>query len=508
MTQLSPTSSNSMLEEVIAMWIQLLGSEGVIVDKDRLQQASRATFATQNKPRAILYPTNRDEVIESVRIANKYNVTLHPISTGKNWGYGSKVPSVDGAVLMNLSRMNRILDYDPILGVVTLEPGVTQQQLYDFLQGNNGSFWMDVTGSSPDTSLIGNVLQRGYGMTSYGDRWKHLISLEAVKWDGTIVKTGMAAVEGAHAAKVHRYGVGPCLEGLFSQSSYGIVTQMTIELMPAPEHFEAFFFSFTKERLPEIIDTLRPLRMHGIMPSAVHIGNEFKALSALRQYPWEITEETPLPEWVINQFKRDWGFSDWNGSGGLYGTKRQINECKRMIKRCLAGKVSQIRFVSSPQLAIAKRLGDIIGFILRVNVTELMTVVEPVFDMMRGKPSETQLKTVYWRKRSEFPDTPDLDADGVGLFWCSPIAPLLGSHAVAINKIIRDVTREHQLEPIIAFTLLSGRLLSTTVGITYDRQVEGADELAADCYQKLSTTLLKAGYPAYRLGLLEKFPNC
>jgi len=54
--------------------------------------------------------------------------------------------------------MNRILDFNEELGHITLEPGVTQRQLYDFLQVNKSNLWMDATGSTETHSIIG-ILQ-------------------------------------------------------------------------------------------------------------------------------------------------------------------------------------------------------------------------------------------------------------------------------------------------------------------------------------------------------------
>lgn len=496
-------SETLMNSDVFVALQKVVGKDRITIDANDLKAANCATFITHNRSQAIIYPIRKDEIIECIKIARFHGFQIHPISTGKNWGYGSKVPSVDGALLLDLSRMNKILDYDPLLGTITLEPGVTQQQLYNFLKQEKSDFWMDATGSSPDSSIVGNVLQRGYGHTPYGNRWDHLISLEAVKWDGTVVKTGMASIEGAVAAKVHRYGVGPCLDGLFSQSNCGVVTQITIELMPAPVHFEAFFFSFSADNLSDVVDALRPLRMKGVVPNAVHIGNDFKVLSGIRQYPWEMIDGERLPNWVINSFKQDWGFNDWNGAGGLYGTKKQIREYKEIIRKTLVGKVSNIRFISEIKLSIANRIGGVVGAFTGMNINQLIKLVEPVFGLMQGKPTDTQLKSAYWRKRSPIPSKPDLDTDSVGLIWCSPMASLLGHHANNIENITKEVFEQFELEPIIAFTLLSGRLLSGTIGITYDRQSEGADRLAMECYQQLSTQLFEAGYPSYRLGLLS-----
>src|SRR4029453_11349899 len=88
-------------------WVPVVGAAHVIRDFESLRSASTATFPTQPRVHAIVRPANRDEVQQCVRIANRFRVPLYPISTGKNWGYGSRVPPRDG-VLLDLGRLNRI----------------------------------------------------------------------------------------------------------------------------------------------------------------------------------------------------------------------------------------------------------------------------------------------------------------------------------------------------------------------------------------------------------------
>ena len=167
-------------------------------------------------------------------------------------------------------------------------------------------------------------MERGFGHTPYGDHFAQVCGMEVVLPTGEIIHTGFGKFENATAAPVYRWGLGPYLDGLFTQSNFGIVTQMTFWLMPAPEYFEAFFFSVERDdQLADLIDALRPLRLDGTIKSAVHIGNNYKVLCALRQYPWEEAKGvTPLPDEVLNQFAKDWDFGAWNGSGGIYGTKK------------------------------------------------------------------------------------------------------------------------------------------------------------------------------------------
>ena len=108
------------------------------------------------------------------------------------------------------------------LGYVTVEPGVTQRQLFDFLREKRSRLWMDATGSSPDCSLIGNTLERGFGHTPYGDHFANVCGMEAILPNGEVLRTGFGGLPGAKAAQVYRWGAGPVLDGLFTQSNFGI----------------------------------------------------------------------------------------------------------------------------------------------------------------------------------------------------------------------------------------------------------------------------------------------
>src|SRR5579872_82270 len=293
--------------EALQEWSAVLGPTNVVTESAALRSAETGTFATSQSIPAILRPANRSEVQECLRIANRFGVPLYPISSGRNWGYGSRVPASDGCALLDLGRMNRIVDFNERLAYVTVEPGVTQAQLFAFLEERGSHLWMDATGASPHCSIIGNTVERGFGHTPYGDHFEHACGLEVVLPNGEIVETGFARFSGAQAAPVYRWGVGPALDGLFSQSNFGVVTRMTVWLMPRPEYFQAYYFRCEEAGLLQhAIDALRPLRLNGTIRSASHIANDYKVVSALRQYPWRETGgATPLTGEVMAQFRRD-----------------------------------------------------------------------------------------------------------------------------------------------------------------------------------------------------------
>lgn len=491
----------SHYENALIEWSMALGPENVITEPSSLLAAETGTFASSHRIPAIIRPGSRQEVQECLRIANLHVTPVYPISSGRNWGYGSRMPTADGCVLLDLGRMNRIVDFSEDLAYVTVEPGVTQAQLYAFLEERGSKLWMDATGASPRCSLIGNAVERGFGHTPYGDHFAHACGLEVVLPNGDVVETGFARFASAKAAPLYRWGVGPALDGLFSQSNFGIVTRMTVWLMPRPEYFQAYYFrTESHEGLTALIDALRPLRLNGTIRSASHIANDYKVLSALQQYPWRETEgQTPLRGPLMNRFRQELKIGAWNGSGALYGTAAQVKEARRLLRQALKGKASRLEFLDDRKLQLASRFAKLYERISGWNLTRMLAVLKPVYGLMKGVPTDHPLFSTYWRKRTVPPEAMDPDRDGCGLLWCSPMAPNDGLHARELTSLATELVLRHGFEPAISLTAIAERTLACIISITYDREVAGEDERAMACYHDLLESLAQNGYYSYRL---------
>jgi 4-cresol dehydrogenase (hydroxylating) len=482
-------------------WEALLGAAHVIGDSAALSAASTATFATTSKVQAIIRPGTRAEVQDCVRIANRHRVPVYPISTGMNWGYGSRVPVQDG-VLLDLGRLNRILEFDEDLAYVTIEPGVTQRQLYGFLQERQSGLWMDATGASPDCSIIGNTMERGFGHTPMGDHCGNACAFEVVLPNGDCVETGFARFGGVKAGALGRWGVGPSLDGLFSQSNLGIVTRMSVWLMPAPESFQAFFFMCRNENgLGAILDALRPLRLNGTLRSIMHIGNDYKVLTGTGQFPWD---DVPAGQSVIDrasmeQLRKKLTIGVWNGSGGLYGTRAQVRESRVQVKRALSGKVDRLQFVDDRLIGIMRRFAKPFQLVTGWDISRTLKVLEPVYGLMRGVPTDAPMASAYWRKKTAVPAQMDPDRDRCGLLWCSPVFPNTGAHGTEVTALATRILLEHGFEPQMSISLATERSAICVITISYDRDAAGEDERAQACYDALVAALVARGYPPYRL---------
>lgn len=485
-------------------WAGVIGSENVILDEPARREAETATFETRSRIPAILRPGTRDEVAECLRVATARRIPVYPVSGGKNWGYGSRVPTGNAAVLMDLSRLNRILDFSEELAYVTVEPGVTQAQLFEFLAERRSALWMDATGASPYSSLIGNTLERGFGHTPYGDHFAHSSGMEVALPTGEIIETGFGRFANAAATPIYRWGVGASLDGLFTQSNFGVVTRMTLWLMPAPEYFQAYYFQCgSDEALASTIDALRPLRLNGVIRSSSHIGNDYKVITAIEQYPWDaMGGRTPLQGEVLMRLRRQLKIGSWNGSGALYGTKAQVKEARRLLRRALAGTAGKLQFVDDKLLALAGRFAGPAELLTGWNVRRALEVLGPVYRLMKGVPTDHPLLSTYWRKRTPPPkEHMDPDRDGCGLLWCSPVVPNTGHHARRVTQAVSGLVLESGFEPAISLTMLTDRSLSCIICLTYDREQPGEDAAAMSCYRRLLRTLAELGYHSYRLSV-------
>ncbi len=493
----------NQFEAALESWAAAVGADNVVTQSATLRAAETGTFASGHRIPAIVRPGSRSEVQECLRIANRHRVPVYPISSGRNWGYGSRMPSSDGCILLDLGRMNRIVDFDERLGYVTLEPGVTQAQLYRFLQERGSKLWMDATGASPHCSIIGNAVERGFGHTPYGDHFAHTSGLEVVLPTGETLETGFGRFDGAKATPAYRWGVGPILDGLFSQSNFGIVTRMTQWLMPAPEYFQAYYFRIEDAcGLERLIEALRPLRLSGTIRSASHIANDYKVVSALQQYPWEMTGgKTPLGPDVMAELRRELKIGSWNGSGALYGTKAQVKEARRLLRAGLKGVAMRLQFLDDGMLRLAERFAKPYERLTGWKMEKTLAVLKPVYGLMKGIPTDHPLASTYWRKRQAPPQSMDPDRDGCGLIWCSPVAPCDGTSARHLTELVTSFVLEHGFEPAISLTMITDRALACIISLAWDRETPGEDERAFHCYRLLVDRLAANGYHSYRLSI-------
>jgi FAD/FMN-containing dehydrogenase len=476
--------------EIVAALRDAIGGSHVASDPSSLEQASTATFAAAARVAAIAWPADSAEVRACLAVARRFRLPVYPVSRGKNWGLGSRVPTRDQSLLLDLGRMNGIVDFDEQMAWVTVEPGVTFAALYDFLRARGARLFANATGASPEASVVGNALERGDGAGPYGDRASYVCALEVVLPTGECVHTGFGRFEKNPLAPLARWGVGPALDGLFSQSNLGIVTRMTLWLTPLPRSLAAVRFSIVDaERLAPLVEALRELRLEGTLRSVTGLWNDYRVLSTRGQYPWQLTGgKTPLMRAVLDTIRDEWGGGRWFGLTALYAASAEQGAAHRArVERVIAPLVDH--------LSIEARDGE------PVSGHELFHEQDPAFQFLQGIPHEGSLKSVYWRKRTP-PALPlDPERDRCGVLWACPALPFRGADAERGTALAEQVMLEHGFEPLLAMIAQTERVLYLVPLITYDRDVAGEDARALACHDALLERAIAEGYLPYRLGI-------
>src|SRR5690554_2873868 len=267
---------------------------------------------------AAVAPANVEEVQAVVRIANERRVPIYPISTGRNLGYGGAAPVYSGSVVLDLKRMDRIIDVDEGNASCLVEPGVSYFDMYRHLQENGSKLWIDVADPGWG-SMVGNALDSGGGYTAapYRGHWEAVCGIEAVLGDGELLRTDMGALPGAETWQQYRMGIGPCLDGLFRQSSLGVVTKMGFWLFPQPEAYLSGAIDLWRyEDIEQVVDLMNELEYGNVFNGMPSISSP--VLSSGMMF-----NEIPEPE-VMNAMVRDSGKAAWRASMAFYGPEKVI----------------------------------------------------------------------------------------------------------------------------------------------------------------------------------------
>lgn len=215
--------------------------------------------------KGVCSPSSYDEVngLMQLLLGYKGDISLYPVSTGKNWGYGSKNPVANNCILVDLAKMNKIIDINYKTGIAIIEPGVTQKKLTQAIKGSG--FRLNVTNAASETSIVGNALERGIGTSR--SRVEDVIGMEVILGNGNTIRVGglWPVTSDNEVALSYSHGIGPNLMPLFFQSNFGIVTKMAVSLIPENEKYSLIKCAFKKEKLAAVYEFIRYLYDQNIL---------------------------------------------------------------------------------------------------------------------------------------------------------------------------------------------------------------------------------------------------
>ncbi|MFF4508107.1 FAD-binding oxidoreductase [Streptomyces sp. NPDC001401] len=233
-----------------------------------LPPGANVSMFTPRDVYGIVRPRTVDEVRDTVKAfaRTEGGPRLQALSTGRNWGLGSREPARDSVVTLELQALDAVRDLDAEGGWAIVEPGVTQLRLAELLADTGRT--LNVTASSGHTSVLGNIIDRGVGLRR--QRTLDLAGLEVVLSDGELIRVGWWP-DGEHSGAVNPQGLGPSPLALFTQSDLGIVTAGVVRLLPRPEDQRVLRLGFAGDKLVEVIDELRRWTAQGLVSGVLKV---------------------------------------------------------------------------------------------------------------------------------------------------------------------------------------------------------------------------------------------
>src|SRR5688572_31891 len=127
---LPPNVSSSAFEAALASWRQAVGPDWVFTkDEDvALYRDAYSPFYGEAEERvasAAVAPASVEQVQAIMRTANQHKIPIYPISTGRNLAYGGSAPVYSGSVVLDLKRMNKVVEVNERNAYALVEPGVS-----------------------------------------------------------------------------------------------------------------------------------------------------------------------------------------------------------------------------------------------------------------------------------------------------------------------------------------------------------------------------------------------
>jgi FAD/FMN-containing dehydrogenase len=238
-----------LLEAVYQRLTEIVGSEWVSVEPEVLVAYSRdlATYPIYHEPKyadGVVLPKDREQVRAIILLAQEFKIPITIRSTGLSM-VSMQIP-VYGGILLDLRRMNRILEINENLLTATVEPGVSFARLSCELQ-KHGMF-IAIPGAPSSAGVLSNYVFAGTNKANnrLGWQYRNIVGIEIVLPNGAVLRTGSAACSDSNDFSFWSHGPGPdlYLVGTHAMGALGVVTKMTVKCHFLDDQCKIFWGSF------------------------------------------------------------------------------------------------------------------------------------------------------------------------------------------------------------------------------------------------------------------------
>ena len=234
---------------------KLLGPRGYLHQPEDLKLYEYDGGVDKAQPDLVVFPQSTAEVVAIVKLAQEHAIPI--VGRGAGTGLSGGVIPRAGGIVVSFARMNRILEIDLENELAVLEPGVVNLDITLAVQAQ-GYFFAPDPSSQRACTIGGNVAENSGGPHTlcYGVTTNHVVALEAVLPDGSVIHTG---------------GTGYDLTGLLtgSEGTMALVTRITVRLMRQPEMVKTILAVY--DTVGDCADTVAEITARAITPAAIEM---------------------------------------------------------------------------------------------------------------------------------------------------------------------------------------------------------------------------------------------
>jgi glycolate oxidase len=291
------TSYNPVTPAVVAALEAILGARGVTVDPDKLHPYSHDEVTEpryHHMPEVVVYPETTGQVAAVMKLANRELIPVVPRGAGTGLACGA-VP-IHGGIVLAMERMNRIIEINADAMYMVAEAGVRTEDVQK-AAGEAGLFYAGDPCSGDSCFIGGNVATNAGGnkAVKYGTTRDQVYAIEVVTPTGEVTTLG---------GRLKKSSTGYPLEQLVmgAEGTLGIITQVTLKLLPMPKHVMDLLLVFPDIELA--IGVIPKLAKAGVTPTCV----EFMDNDAIRSVEAFTREKLPHDEsgnYLILQMEAD-----------------------------------------------------------------------------------------------------------------------------------------------------------------------------------------------------------
>lgn len=260
------TIDRNKLQEIVA------DPERILFDNIPSAYLSDTLGRRKGSAQALIFPLSSQEVSGILRYAYENEIPVTPRGAGTNL-VGSTVP-VKGGIILDFSKMNRVLEFDTETFTATVEPGILLKDFQAYVE-ERGLFYPPDPGDK-DASIGGNISTNAGGMRAvkYGVTRDYVRGLEIVRADGTILTVGGKNVKDTTGLSLKNLIIG-------SEGTLAVITKCILRLIPKPETMTSVLIPYPDLRtgISNVLDILRenvnPTAVEFMEKNVVELGEKF-----------------------------------------------------------------------------------------------------------------------------------------------------------------------------------------------------------------------------------------